>query len=503
MRKQSLNFDNLGETLAAAPNAIQLGTQQFETPEDVAEALALPLPLCRVSVLDLQCGHGALLRGVKNAGTRRVYGIDIDPTAKTNCGTMERRSEVIHGDLTKIFQLLDAVDARFDLIVANPPFSLRWNIDVSAMGLPPDCDSTLATFRMMHRLLTMVGEGMMICNAATCTRLLEKEALWSRTWLKVVLPNFFPGTAQDMKIAVIYFAKDHKPDPGETGPFEINLPDALPDTIRNGLASVARARARFRNGISIKEEWRAHDSTQHFMAVKEEWQRQTDAVAAERDGWNIRLRADGTLNVYLTPFQSLKGDVPVPLVKALQGLHKKHPMELVVQRGSRKALVLAVNGGIWRVHPAVQAAVGTAVAEYNAVRAPFVRLNPVQRLGYLDEEDRITCVNSRIGGFTPGKSYPLEPETIAGVKTERRKRAHKPEEEVQVTGQELLIRIQDDDKQWHAFTKFQIDDRPGVDYRRTLSDLVEAFDIPEVPDVADCRPDVYMENLAKLRALES
>ena len=79
-------------------------------------------------------------------------------------------------------------------------------------------------------------------------------------------------------------------------------------------------------------------------------------------------------------------------------------------------------------------------------------------------------------------------------------------EDVLVTGQELLLRIQDDHKKWHAFTQYSLgaeqeNERPE-DYFHLLSELVECFEIPEVPDVAELHPQEFAMYQARMRALE-
>ena len=133
-RGQKLHFDNLDEVLTSAKNARRKGTQQFETPREVAEALCLPLPPTRPMIVDLQCGHGALLHAAAltapRSDPRHLLGLDIDPTASIpDCHAkfpVNRR--VIHGDFTKLAPLLLRVKARFDLLVLNPPFSLQWDM---------------------------------------------------------------------------------------------------------------------------------------------------------------------------------------------------------------------------------------------------------------------------------------------------------------------------------------------------------------------------------------
>ena len=528
-RRQKLSFDNLDELLSSSPTARRKGAQQFETPGEVAEALCLPLPPRREVIADLQCGHGALLRAAAVTAplhdTRSLLGLDIDPTASIPDipAKFHVQRKVIVGDFTKLAPLLLAARTRFDLLVLNPPFSLQWKLALSdgewktvngklALCTPHGdaaetaMDSTPATFEVAHRLLTKRGEGMMICSAATCARMLETHPLWRKTWLKLTVPNFFPGVLQKMHIAVVYFASSHH----GTQPLEVTAPDAMPDTIQRVLQYAADNRDKLIAGETVK---RAHDcwpgTGSAFEAVAEEWKRQNDAEYAARNGWNIRLTAKGTLSAYVTPFQTIAGDVPKELVAALKAIDGQHPAGLVVQRTSRKALVLATQGGVWRVHPDVTAAVDAAMKNYNAVRAPLRPLNAVQRLGHLDEEDDIRCEVAPGIGFTAGRSYALESETFQGRKVERRPHPggeKDRKEEVLVTGQELLLRIRDDAGAWHAFTQYDLGrdqqaERPEKHFHR-LAELVECFQIPDVPDIAQVHPEEFAEYQRRLRALE-
>ena len=239
-----------------------------------------------------------------------------------------------------------------------------------------------------------------------------------------------------------------------------------------------------------------------FDAVAGEWKRLTDEERGKRE-WNIKLGANGRINTWLTPFDRIAGRVPTQLVEELQKLHSKRPMELVVQRDQREALKRATEGNVWRVSPELAKAVTDAIASYNAQRAPFIRLNPVQRLGYLDESDTIECTSNGLIGFSKGKIYPLRSETIENVKIEKRKRPETDtKERVEITGQELLFTIRDDHEHWHAFTQHEIEHRSRIEHYHQLIELLENFEIPVVPDVAEARPALYREYLNRLNALE-
>lgn len=522
MRRQKLHFDNLDEVLKSSKSARSKGTQQFETPKEQAEALCLPLNPIRPTIYDPQCGHGALLNAaaVTAEDVHSLLGTDIDPTAAVPSGQIQ--SSVVHGDFLRILPLMRQAGLRFDMIVANPPFSLRWKMQrfiwqtvgnrleaspSSSEAAPVTMNSTQATFEAIHAMLSKRGEGMMLCNAATCSRLLEGRPLWSKTWLRLTLPNFFPDTAQKMEMAAIYFASSHK----GRAPMELTAADAMPATIRRTLEFAAQKRDKLIKGDTVRRPYQCLPNTATtFDAVKGEWKRITEAQYANLNGYNIRLTADGKLNCYLTPFQKLTGDVPGALVDAIAKIHGQHPAALVVQRISRKALLLAAKGAIWRVHPDVVEAVADAIRSYNAVRAPLRPLNTVQRLGHLDEEDEIRCERPLGIGFSAGRTYPLESETLHGRKIERRPHhrfAGKGKtEQVLVSGQELLLRIKDDAGKWHAFTQYNLGkaqqmERPEEHFH-LLAELVECFHIPEVPDVAQVHPEKFATYQARLRALE-
>ena len=98
-------------------------------------------------VLDFACGSGSLLLNVKNkiekqegGGTiSRIYGQEKNITtynlARMNMllhGVKDSEFEIFHGDTLKndwdiLNEMNPAKKVEFDAIVANPPFSLRWN----------------------------------------------------------------------------------------------------------------------------------------------------------------------------------------------------------------------------------------------------------------------------------------------------------------------------------------------------------------------------------------
>jgi hypothetical protein len=530
---------NLGTVLDASKNALQKGAAQYWTPLDYAAALAIPLSAYRGTLVDLNCGSGNLLAGAANSTTSTLLAFDIDsrmtvpklsnlfaPLAtapppepapqpsffglvgRRSISTATRKSSPNPaapavcrwvpapedhsvqrvrgvGDVTKLFPLLEDAGAQFDCILANPPFSLKWKVDSLAKNA---LDSTLATFRMQARLMSPVGEALLICNAATADRLLATEEGIAKCWLWLTLPNFFPGLRHDMRVAVLYMAGQH-----DTGPRRVELASAdLADLIPTmqkfhverhdaGLGCWGKSTAR-RNQASI------------FAACVEELGR----LPGAKPDYNIYLSPEGRILTYLNSFQHYAASVSREAATQLASLTQRHPMELVVQAPTRRTLLEAVASPLWRVHPDVPAAVMAAVNAYNAARAPFVALNPVMRLGYCDEEDAITCSHAWLD-FQPGQSYRLTTRTATGGRTEKRKRLDATDEVVITTGECLIIEVDPGTGGKIAFTadpKFHtFDSYP-------LQTLLAHFDIPDVLDVARLDHQEYEKNKLLLLGLQ-
>jgi hypothetical protein len=227
-------------------------------------------------------------------------------------------------------------------------------------------------------------------------------------------------------------------------------------------------------------------------------------------------------------------------------------------RAQRDELLHTVHHPAWKVCPNLIAAVQEAVTEYHAARAPLYPLPPIQRLGYLDEQDTIECkldlmgvpasaatqtdrgsrMEDRSEGhvsapplaviFRAGERYSVRTQTVTVTRTSRKPNPFTGEpEDLEHTGQELAIYIRDgidnpDAKETtlkeYCFmdAKIQADphtavrtgkstrdagDRVPIDF--TLQQLADHFVIPEVPDVATNNPEGYKQNLERLAELEA
>lgn len=93
----------------------------FYTPPELAEMLKSLLPSEPRRVYDPTCGRGNLL-GVFGDHVEK-YGQDIDAEAVADA---RQRLVNFHGAVGDVLSSPAFIDERFDAIVANPPFSVKW-----------------------------------------------------------------------------------------------------------------------------------------------------------------------------------------------------------------------------------------------------------------------------------------------------------------------------------------------------------------------------------------
>jgi hypothetical protein len=193
----------------------------------------------------------------------------------------------------------------------------------------------------------------------------------------------------------------------------------------------------------------------------------------------------------------------------------------VLTKTDRLALLHTVRDAGWKVDPALIKSVDSAVTEYHRSRIPFIKPTLAMRVAWAEEEDSLTAADNW-GEFKAGESYRLTSETFEGRKIEARPHPEYGEEEVMISGQELMICINDSKGHLHGFTQYALDrDSIHANYDsdsddetlqspmlmrihqfHSLRDLMVHFNMPDVPDIAEVSPDLYQHYIKKLKALE-
>jgi hypothetical protein len=503
--------------LGSAGNAVVKGQSQYSTPPELAAAIAQKLPPCRPVLIDLTCGPGQLLAGAANDKTEFLLGCDVDPRRLPN-PEKGPRSSFIHADLCALYPLMRQIDFRADCFVLNPPWSLNWRVGEAgerlggladsevpavaktfkAVSGPGHVDSTLATLMIALDRLTEAGEGILIGYTSTLERLLfapgaPARLLSQHIWHRTPVPNcaMDPNAAAWLKpdspfsaATVLYFSASHESGPTADG-----------------------KRPTFLSKVNAYN-WR--DST------IDQWKALAEKVAAARDpqpkyhlslfGERIKVR----LGLFDTELVRVDREL-ARTAERLRRLDSRNPMQVVMQRDERNFILGLVKGhAVWSVEPALREAVNAAHNEYNAARAPLVPLPKIQRLGYLDEQDDILCVKD-LGPFKAGVKYALSSRSMRFTRKQFKPTVTGGEEELELSGQELAILIQPADggepkcfmdaSLRAANVKIGEDDGNAVvDF--TLQELVNHFEIPEVPDIATVDPARYCALIEQLHRLE-
>ena len=134
----------------------------FYTPPELIDFMYkyIPNTLNPLSAYDPTCGHGALLRGLPDEVKK--YGQDINDIAVLACQDIPN-SDIRIGDTLSNPHF---IDKKFDLILANPPFSVGWErvhyswIPKDIPALPPKSKADYAF--ILHCLHCLDDDGIAI-----------------------------------------------------------------------------------------------------------------------------------------------------------------------------------------------------------------------------------------------------------------------------------------------------------------------------------------------------
>ena len=525
MHKSSIPAAAAGALFGAAVNAAEKGLAQWFTPIEFGERLTVGLPNWRRTVVDLTCGQGHLIAAAANRTTEIVLGADLCPLPPrlTTPYSAGLRQHFIESPMADLHALLREVGFITDLVVLNPPFGQRWPRQQLAALADSDLkrvreafaghdklgrdtiDSTAASLLVALDLLTAQGEGLLIGNEATLQRLFFAEgaphaAILPHFWWHQVFPGnpCLPPKEQPAALesgfqtGVVWFSSSH------TAGLRNRDTSARPDR-RRYLGAEAR-------------EFLCAETEAQWNSVRDELQRRR----SQRPHFNLSL-AQGRIRVDLTPFEEFSGKIDKEAAKQLVALQDKRPEQLVVQRAQRDLVRRLCGLGHdtpWRVEPALIEAIETATRSYERARAPLYPLSPTMRIGYLDEQDSMLCTKTLgRGAFVAGRRYALRSGTIDTLRKDTRPNLAGELEDFEIVGQDLELVLTDEHGDERRFLPDNLKDPkvkfPGFGGKTgdvvaefTLTQLIEHFEIPDVPDVATIHPDRYSATVAQLHAIE-
>lgn len=475
--------ENIQEFLDASVSAsytMSHGAAQYSTPEWLARACVQLLPAGFYgNVIDPQGAAGNLVSAVK-AGSRFVIELDNRFKAEADTTGISR----ITGNCVRAIELSHEIwpDAlRFECIVANPPFGLRWK---SAAG---PVDSTAWTWKFITEHLASRGAGFLIANIDTLVNL----GITTHPWVYLV-QSFPAGGIWDnvnVKLGIVHFFNAtgsvnggciHHPWPHVPTGDEIVRTLATQHTFRN--------------------------PTAYTYGVPEKWAMLSRAVIDERTGrskFNISLGKDGILRTYLSIVSSVK--MKREDIARLARINDCHPLSLVVEKETRDLLQQFLSAGTYTIEPAAKQAITDAIADMGSQACPITPVTDFELVAYADEEEALKCVATHPDlKLTVGKSYAIKTGTYTFKELFTRKKLHYSvaedttdieEHECELTGQDRYIELIDDNGRRHRFM-----DRPNTEDKFCHGEAIlwDIFNRPTVKTVAQTFSDTFTANRNKL-----
>lgn len=447
--------ENIQEVIDAESSAAYAtlgGQQQYCTPDWLADQCSARLPGSPTTILDPQCGSGAML----NVGSWGVnkFGIDIDNRIDgTACN-------LVTGNCIKVFEAIDDLYPHllFDCINANPPFSKKWKLANGDV-----VDSTEWTWKQVTK---RGSYGYFIANHST----LEKLGIDKHPW--------------------VYHYEQHD---------GTKLWKGMRDTLKIGIAfwKNPAAVARTTDPVEIKAAW------QRIQKV-------VDEEKVSRPDFNIYLNKAGYLRTYLSTRASIKRKINRDQILRLATIDECHPLTLTTEKETRDLLSELVTCGLYTIQPEAKRAIVTALAEVKSLSCPLMPVTDFETVGYCDEEDALTCVHTTATPqmqFTAGKVYKLTTGTYKFTQKFTRKKAHFDEHsrtmytamhDCQLSGQDRYIQFTDDRGQPIRFMEKPL--HPEWNFPESY--LWKIFDRPKVKTIAETNPEAVDLAKAVMRSCE-
>lgn len=486
--RSGVHHSNLQEILDAstsAGQALMQGQNQYQTPAWLAKDLGQLLPRSHYgSVLDPQGAAGALVTTI-NASSRYVSEIDnrfkgtVDADLKAGISRITTNCVRLDDLMTEFFQS----EIRFDCIVANPPFGLKWK----TKGDP--VDSTAWTWGFILRRLAQYGSGYIISNIEALRRYKITEhpfaylvqefpagGVWDGVGINVGVVHFVANKSHGMKR--IEHVWNETPRPG--------------DMLR-----------KFDNEIRLS------NAGSYVRGHEENWTLLAKLVREEnsnRPDFNIYLDNQGVLKTYLSTRSSLK--LQHSEIQRLSRINDCHPLTLTTEKETRDLLNEFIADGVYTIDPLALAAIKSALDQVRSLALPISPVTDFELVAYADEEEVLVArrgVKSPKGiKLVGGKGYSVKTGSYTFKERFTRKKLHYSykngdttleDHDCELSGQDRFLEVVDENMKSHRFM-----DRPpeGTDWQHPEALLWDLFERPKVLTVAEAMKDRYELNRNKL-----
>lgn len=405
----------------------------------------------RFGVLDLTAGAGHLLEPYPE---HLRVGIEVDPDQELAANFQGRRYRSIVGDVQHVYPMMRAMllatGCFFPAVVANPPFSLDWEVPGLGKG-----SSTYLTMRMSRKLLADGGMGVLITGRDRFNRECRAE-LERHLFALVEVDRLFADV--DLPCTIAFWRELEPIMPGI--PYKVlqleHFSELRGQQKRRVPNSLARTFGDAIHEVHIRRfgSWyAAHPGPTDDMlkALREEYEIRRATRAGEapdpKSPYLLRMRG-GKMQVRLSAFAKLALQKSPPgTLPWLESFNKQPPTYFALQRKQwRRLHRIAEDAGL-EVDPEVVQAVEGTLESFRRAAVPLYPVRGVQLLGFLDDVDALECtVSDPERGYEAGKSYEVVCSTRVLTKVEEREAVNQktgdPEvQEVEVKRKAMDIRV--------------------------------------------------------------
>ena len=422
-------------------------------------------------MLDISAGDGSLLCGWPR---ELCFGIELDPDQAEAAGS---RYTPLLGDLQRLYPLLRASGLRFDRVLANPPWGLRWQ--VAALNGGRAASSTLIGLKMALGLLASDGQAVLITGADRFHREVEGDPDGGLIWCTVEVPDLFEGVEASGMIAFLAGPNAR----GEEPPLALRAK-------RQELAGLAEEVLGARGGrlltfptYSVPEP--AHET---FEAVASEHRRRLEAERSKRGRYDVRLRGK-RIGVALSAFAqvALRDSEGPQTLRAVQAFDNKALSYIALNLRDWRAIESFAAEGVLTIDPALAGAAERSLADVERELCPLYEVRPQMRLGFLAELDRIRCARSDPErGFREGESYPIS----------TRSQIHSASEQRPYEKRDGTMEIRTFQRR-RKLLKITVGGEEFGEDRESIAYLLEHFEVPDPGNIADRFP----AEMARARAI--
>jgi len=467
-----------GEVFASARNVTDKGLQQYFTPPPLAALFASVMACPHVfTVADLTAGSGNLLSAFAEYERVHSFGIELDHRFRN------REVGIEEANLLRAFPYLRELEVRFDKLILNPPFGLKWTWQDKQVN------SAALTLRLGCDLLDDSGEGVCILDERNLPEVLDElRTAGCEPYYVWHISNLF-APASAVKCAVVWFYKGERELTCQEESFDFGQFKKLTPSLERKLLQ-----ARKPLWFTYSDSEAARETRTAFSAC---CKAARDEAAAAGQAYTIELSGK-QLRVRLSDFQAL----------SISKSHGESWFARIRQWNGRTLSYFALNSieldavsealaeKIITAQPGFTQLLQEALFASEKHTAPFYPLKVTQRLGYLDKLDKIRCTKTdKSKKLRAGELYAISVSSHVweerGEKIVKRFRDGAPSEEKRDTissGKKLRIEIAG-----HEF-----DETP-----EDIQYLTDHFDIPDPGDVATHFPQDYARYLSELRRLET